>query len=237
MRQGESIQGVVLAGGLGTRLRPWTATLPKVLMEAGGRPFLAHQLQWFARYGIREVVLCVGYLAEKVEAFAKDGRAFGVRLIYSYEGEKPLGTAGALKKAQRFLKESFCVLNGDSYLPINPLEPIRYFRREDLTALMLTSQNRNRHDRSNTAVREGWVVAYDRRRPRSKMEFIDYGLRLFRKEVLRLIPRGFSDLDGLYQKLIEKNQLAAYPVKEPFYEIGGPVGLARFQRYARQARL
>lgn len=232
------MQVVILAGGLGTRMRPVTNRLPKVLVRVRGKPFLEYQLGWLARHGLRDVVLCVGYRANQIEAFAKDGRAFGVRIAYAREGRALLGTAGALKRAASLLNESFCVLNGDSYLPINPLEPIEHFTRRRLTALMLTFRNRDRYGRSNARVHDGLVTVYARRRRLPGLDVIDYGMQIFKKEVLRLVPaQKFCDLDMLYEKLIARNRLAAYMVTTPFYEVGAPAGLARFQQYVEQTRL
>jgi NDP-sugar pyrophosphorylase family protein len=231
-----AMQVVILAGGRGTRLRPLTNHLPKVLVEVYGKPFLQYQLGWLARYGLRDVVLCVGHLAENIEAFAKDGSAFGVHITYSREEDTLLGTAGALKKAQTLLDDSFCVLNGDSYLPINPLKAIEYFEQARFTAMMLTFKNLGRYDKSNVIVENGFVTFYSRDRYVDELEFIDYGMRIFRKEVLQSIPAGcFCDLDALYQELIEQKKLAAYLVGDPFYEVGSVEGLTRFKQYVEKA--
>lgn len=234
------MQVVILAGGFGTRLRPLTNQLPKALADVHGKPFLQYQLSWLARYGLRDVVLCVGYLADRIQAFAKDGSPFGVHITYSYEPHKLLGTAGALKNAEAVLHKRFCVLNGDSYLPINPINAIQQFEQARLTAMMLTFRNRGRYDKSNVRVENGFITFYSRNLHRNTppLDFIDYGMRLFTKEVLQLIPAAcFCNLDFLYQKLIERNALAAYMVTQPFYEIGSVRGLTRFKQYVQKARL
>ena len=232
------MQVVILAGGLGTRLQSISKGLPKVLVEVCGKPFLQYQLSWLAQHGLTDVVLCVGYLADQIEAFAGDGRAFGVRIHYAYEGLTLLGTAGALKHAAPLLEEQFCVLNGDSYLPFDPREPIAYFQSQRLMAMMLTYQNRNAHDRSNAKVDGGLVTIYTRQPGVPGLDVIDYGLRMFRKEVLALIPEGkFCDMDMVYQQLVAQRRLAAYMVTEPFYEVGGPAGLARFVEYVQATSL
>ena len=100
----------ILAGGLATRMRPHTETLPKSLLEVAGQPFLAHQLHVLSRQGIQQVVLCVGHLAEQIEEFAGDGSAFGLQVTYSKEEGPLLGTGGALRKALPLLGEAFFVL-------------------------------------------------------------------------------------------------------------------------------
>ena len=235
------MQVVILAGGLGTRLGSLTSRRPKVLVEILGKPFLAYQLEWLARHGLKDVVLCVGHLGEQIEAFAKDGVAFGMRIRYAYEAPgRLLGTAGALKQAAPLLEERFLVLNGDSYLPVDPREPLAHFERHRLSALMLVQKNADRFDASNAAVRDGWVTFYSRGadRLRPDVEFIDYGLRIFDRSVLELIaPDRFVNLDTLYHALIAQRRLAAYPTQEPFYEVGSLHGLVRFQQYLEQAAL
>ena len=107
----------ILAGGLATRLRPITEKIPKSLVPVAGKPFLAHQLELLHSRGIRHAVLCVGHLGEMIQRdFGNE--AFGIKLDYSFDGPKLLGTGGAIKRALPMLGEEFFVLYGDSYLPI-----------------------------------------------------------------------------------------------------------------------
>src|SRR5262245_37973673 len=113
------MKAFVLAGGLGTRLRPRFGDLPKPLAPLAGKPFLAHQLEWLARHGVREVVLCSGYGAERMRAALGDGGAWGVRLVHSEESE-PLGTGGALRLAAAHVGGPALVLNGDTLAACDP---------------------------------------------------------------------------------------------------------------------
>lgn len=226
------MQAVILLGGLGTRLGALTKYIPKALIDIYGRPFLQYQLEWLASYGLNDVVFCVGHFADQIESFAGDGHRMGVRIRYSREEGALLGTAGALCHARHLLEDMFFVLNGDSYLPIDPRPPIESFARGRLTAMMLVLSNRDQYDKSNVVARDGRVVAYDRHRKSPSMEFIDYGMQLFKKEVLDLIPEDrFVDLDVVYRRLIAEDRLAAFEVNETFYEIGSIGGLARFKEY------
>src|SRR6185437_11438665 len=110
---------VILAGGLATRLRPITETIPKSLVDIHGEPFIAHQLRLLKHHGITEVLLCIGYLGEQIVDKIGNGDRFGVQVSYAFDGPKLLGTAGAIKQALRQLPEYFFVLYGDSYLPCN----------------------------------------------------------------------------------------------------------------------
>src|SRR5271154_5012876 len=124
----DSIPVAILAGGLATRLRPITEKIPKSLVQVAGKPFLAHQLELLHTRGIGRAVLCIGYLGEMIQ---RDfgGEAFGVKLDYSFDGEKLLGTGGAIKRALPLLGDEFFVLYGDSYLPVEYQPIADFFRR------------------------------------------------------------------------------------------------------------
>ena len=115
---------VILAGGLATRLRPITEKIPKSLIEVAGKPFICRQLEYLESQGIQRVTLCIGHLGEMIESVIGSGSQFGMEITYSPDGPNLLGTGGAIKKALPLLDESFFVLYGDSFLPINysPIE-------------------------------------------------------------------------------------------------------------------
>ncbi len=110
---------VVLCGGLGTRLRSAVSDRPKALAPVGNEPFLAVQLDLLRQRGARRFVLCVGHMADQIEAEFGDGSRFGVRIDYSHDGEKLLGTGGALKRAERFFAPAAVVVNGDTYIDVD----------------------------------------------------------------------------------------------------------------------
>ena len=150
----------VLAGGLATRMRPLTETVPKSMLEVAGEPFVAHQLRLFRRQGLSRVVLCLGHLSPAVEDFVGDGSSFGMSVTTSFDGEAPLGTAGALKKAAGLLGDVFWVVYGDSYLNID-LKPIwDSFQADGRPALMTVYRNENQWDKSNV---HSCAVCYETR--------------------------------------------------------------------------
>src|SRR5262249_660102 len=106
----------VLAGGLATRMLPMTESVPKALLNVAGEPFVAHQLRLFRREGIKRVVLCLGHLGDQVVDFVGDGSRFGLKVDYSFDGDKLAGTGGAIVNALPLLGDAFFVAYGDSYL-------------------------------------------------------------------------------------------------------------------------
>jgi len=224
----------LLAGGVASRLRPITATVPKALVEVAGQPFIVHQLNLLRREGVRRVVLCVGHLGDQIEAYIGDGRRFGLQVAYSFDGDVLMGTGGALRRALPLLGEAFFVLYGDSYLDV-AMPPIELaFRRQNLPALMTVFRNEGRWDTSNVLFDGGRVIRYDKRTPSPQMRYIDYGLGILTAEVLTCesAERPF-DLSEVYVALAASQQLAGYEVSRRFYEIGTPGGLAETDRYLR----
>ncbi len=219
-------QVVILAGGLATRLRPLTETIPKALLEINGEPFLAHQLRLLASRNVTRVVLAVGYRGEQIREYAGSGQAFGVQLDYSFDGPRLLGTAGAIRNALPFLEEVFFVLYGDSYLPCDYSAAAQSFSESGKPAMMTVYRNDGRWDASNVEFRDGRIMAYDKLRRTPEMLHIDYGLGIFRRPVFEAVPEGAScDLATVYQDLLRRNELAGWESPERFYEVGSPAGL------------
>ena len=233
----------ILAGGMATRLRPITQTVPKSLLKVTGEPFVVHQLRLLRGKGICRVVLCVGHLGELVQQAVGDGAAFGVQVDYSFDGPVLLGTAGAIKNALPKLGDSFFVMYGDSYLPCDYAAIARSFESAAALGMMTVFRNEGKWDTSNVefeggGVEGGKILAYSKTNRTPRMHYIDYGLGVFRAEAFQGLPKGEPrDLAELYADLLRRKQLAAVEVQERFYEIGSPEGLRETAEFlaAREA--
>jgi NDP-sugar pyrophosphorylase family protein len=222
----------ILAGGLATRLRPITQTIPKALVDVAGKPFILRQLEYLRGQGVQHVVLCVGYLGEMIQDKVGTGERFGLRVSYSSDGSALLGTGGALKKALPLLGEHFFVLYGDSYLPVNFSEVQRVYEQSGQQALMTVLENGNRWDKSNVLFKSGRLVEYNKREPRPDMAYIDYGLGVVAAEVFAQYPADEPfDLADVYQTLSRPGKLAGYEVHDRFYEIGSHSGLKEAEEF------
>jgi len=225
----------ILAGGLATRLRPLTETIPKSLVEINGEPFLWHQLRLLRENGVSRVVLCLSYLGEQVRDSVGDGHDFGLQIDYSFDGSVLLGTAGALKRALPLLGESFLVLYGDSYLPIDLRAVAAAFRLSGKAGLMTVYWNEGRWDTSNVEFAGGRIVAYDKKLRTERMRHIDYGLGAFQASAFDRVPAETPwDLAVLYQDLLQAGELAAFEARHRFYEIGSFRGIEELSSYLRQ---
>lgn len=222
----------LLAGGLATRLRPVTASVPKSLLMVAGEPFIAHQLRLLAEQRVRNVVICCGHLGGQIENFVGDGSRFGCRVRYSHDGPTLLGTGGAIRQALHLLGPRFWVMYGDSYLtaPFTPV--LEAFHRSGKAALMAVYANRNHWDASNVEFARGKIVRYDKQAREPEMQHIDYGLGLFSAEVFHRWPGVAAfDLSRAQSRLAEQGLLAGYEVAERFYEIGSIAGLEETEAF------
>ena len=226
------LPAAILAGGLATRLRPLTEKIPKALVEINGEPFLWHQLRLLHSNGIRRVVLCVGHMAERIEASVGAGDRFDLQITYSYDGDTALGTAGALKRALPLLGDNFFVVYGDSYLPCDWLPVERAFLDLGKPALMTVFCNEGQWDYSNVEFTDSRIVAYNKELRTPRMRYIDYGLGVFNRAAFDRIPEDRpSDLATLYQELLAEGQLAGFEVPARFYEIGSFAGIQELEQF------
>jgi NDP-sugar pyrophosphorylase family protein len=224
----------ILAGGMATRLRPITEKIPKLLVEVAGEPFFSHQIRLLKNAGLTHLVLCVGYLGEKIVERYGNGSAWGVTIEYVFDGPKLLGTAGALIQALPKLGDAFYVLYGDSYLPVDYRAVGEFFLRSGRLGLMTVYENHGRFDASNVWFENGEIKVYDKSNTIPQMQHIDYGLGVFRASAFDPFPRGaVVDLAEVQKSLVARRELAGYEVKERFYEIGSHDGLRELDRLLR----
>lgn len=219
---------------MATRLRPVTEKIPKLLVEVAGEPFFNHQLRLLKAAGLTRIVLCVGYLGDMIVRQYGDGSAWGMQLEYSFDGEKLLGTGGALQRALPKLGDAFYVLYGDSYLPIDYQAVGRAFLSSGQPGLMTVYENHGAYDTSNVWFEHGRIRLYSKREKLPQMHHIDYGLGLFRAEAFAGYPRdAVLDLATVQTTLCQRGQLAGYEVRQRFYEIGSHAGLAELDTLLR----
>jgi NDP-sugar pyrophosphorylase family protein len=221
---------LILAGGLATRMRPVTKTIPKAMLDVNGKPFIHHQLNLLSRKNIHQILLCVGYLGEQIKDYVGDGRRFNLNVEYFFDGEKLLGTGGAIKKIEKNLPETFFVLYGDSYLNTDYQKVEDAYFASGKTALMTVFRNEGKWDASNVEFINGRIISYSKRNRTPNMNYIDWGLGILQKHAFTPFPSGVSfDLADVYEKLSFEGRLFGYEVFERFYEIGSISGLSDLQ--------
>lgn len=235
---------IVVAGGKGTRLYPYTKTTPKSMLLFNEKPFIQYQLELLKRAGFTHVHLCLGELAEPIVDFI-NSNSFDLNVTIQVD-KKPLGTGGAVKKAIQIMNyDYFFVMYGDSYLPINYRDIQHYFfyTSECLGAggLMTIYKNGDRYGKSNVQYNNNKIIDYNKDNPTDLMKYIDYGLSILSKVTFGFIKhREKFDLSLAHNHLLKlglklgTTMLDSFAVNERFYEVGSPQGIADFAQYVER---
>ena len=228
-------QAVILAGGLATRLYPVTKTIPKSLIDINGSPFIDHQIKLLEKNRIKKILICAGYLGEMIQDHLKKNKP-DIEISFSFDGEKLLGTGGAIRKAIRILDNEFFVIYGDSYLPVSFQDVAQFFEISGKKSLMTVVKNEDMWDKSNVIFEKSRIIRYDKKDKSPEMKYIDYGLGIFKKKVFDEIPEDqVTDLADIYKDMLKKNELAGYKIKSRFYEIGSFHGIEELKEYLKNS--
>ena len=217
------MQMVILAGGKGTRLGELTSNTPKCMIKINNKPFLEYQIELIKDH-VTDIIICAGYLHEHIERYFGDGSKFGVQIRYSKDDG--LGTWGAIKNANYLLDDTFFVMYGDSYLPIDYSDVEVAFMASGFPSMMVVYKNEGKYDRSNVVYYNNKVIHYGYD---EGLTYIDYGLSVFSKECI-MYDYG-RELKELFCSLVSMGKLKGYEVFDRFYEIGSLNGLIEFEDY------
>ena len=209
---------VLMAGGLGTRLRPLTDDTPKPLLQVGDKPILETIINGFAKYGFRNIILSVSYKAEMIEAYFGDGSRFGVNIEYVHENQR-MGTAGALSLMREQLSEPFFVMNGDLLTNINFEHMLEYHMSNEATATMGVREYDFQVPYGVVNVDGHDILSIDEKPVHNF--FVSGGVYVLSPEVLKVIPDTYYDMPTLFEKLIEeKKKSISFPIREYWLDIG-----------------
>lgn len=234
------MQVAVLMGGMGTRLKELTTDRPKPLADVDGKAFFEYEFALLLRAGFRRFVFLVGYHAGMIEDYFGNGSYYGegVSIQYSHDGERLLGTGGAVVNALPLLEEDFLLIYADSFMDVDYFEIVyRYWlgKQDGKKTLMAVMENRDRFDRSNVLFQDGEILVYDKKNPLPGMGHIDYGIEAFSREVFESLPGGENiDLSDIQKGLVRAGMCAVCEVTSRFYEIGTPESLEEFREFAHR---
>tara|TARA_B100000029_G_scaffold131209_1_gene124889 strand:+ start:65 stop:766 length:702 start_codon:yes stop_codon:yes gene_type:complete len=214
------MKAIILAGGLGTRLLPYTKTLPKPMLPLDNKPILEYLIEWIKKNGITEIVLCVSYLRKKIEDYFGDGKKFGVKIEYAISN-KPLATAGQLKTAEKFIDDTFVCLYGDSIYNFSLKNMIAdHKKRKSIVTMSLYNHKFNLKYGVIDTTKIGRVTSWN-----EKPEFsakINMGCYVMEQEVLQLIPKnkpyGMDDVIG--NILRKRKKVSSVISRKAFLDIG-----------------
>jgi NDP-sugar pyrophosphorylase family protein len=225
------MQAVILAGGLGTRLWPLTKTVPKPMVPIEGVPYLEHQLRLLREQSITDIVLLIGYLGEQIEEHFGDGSDFGLSIAYSRE-ESPLGTGGAIREASEYLADSFLVIYGDSYLPIDYAAVLMSLNDSSASGIVTVYDNGSEDTgvTNNIALDDdGYIAKYVKDCPEDpELRYVEAGVLGLTKSMVASIPKGKVSLEEeMFPSLIAQHQMLGFVTTQRFYDIGTPDRLQR----------
>ena len=200
--------------------------MPKALIQICGKPFIDWQLRYLAKNGIQKVILCLGHMGKDIEKYVESGDRYNLKVEYSYDGSKLLGTGGAIKKALPLLDKHFFVLYGDSFLPIDYSEVYNAFLKNKKTPTMTIYKNNNNLDKSNVIYENNILIEYNKNLKKPNMKYIDYGLSILNTDIFNSYKKNINfDLSEVMYDLSIKNKLIGFPINKRFYEIGSHDGI------------
>jgi D-glycero-alpha-D-manno-heptose 1-phosphate guanylyltransferase len=223
---------LILVGGMGTRLRPVVNDLPKPMAPIAGKPFLEYLLRWVGHAGVKRVILCAGYRADKIQEYCGDGDAFGLQISYSLE-KRPLGTWGAIRQAaQQLSNQQFLVLNGDSWLQVDLQELLDFHLDSGGIATIAAAGVRDASRfGSIRADSQGKVIGFAEKQTRAAA-LVNGGIYLFSREALAVAPVLTGSLESDVFPLLVPRGVYAMRVTGYFIDIGIPAEYKRLQREA-----
>ena len=214
------MKAVILAGGLGTRLLPYTKTLPKPMLPLGKKPILEYVIKWIKKNGIKDIVLCVSYKHEKIKSYFKNGEKFGVNIEYAIS-RKPLATAGQLKTAENFIDDTFVCVYGDSIFDFNLKNMILEHKRKKSSVTMCLYDYNFELQYGVIDTRKNGIITAWNEKPILNAK-INMGCYVFESEIFSSMPKNKQyGMDTLVKQIIsKKKRVDSFISKKPFIDIG-----------------
>ncbi len=214
------MKAVILAGGLGTRLQPYTTFLPKSMLPLGEKPLLEHLIDWTRKNGVKSIVLCLSYLRKTIEDYFEDGKNFGVNIEYAVS-KRPLATAGQLKTAEKFLKNTFVCMYGDSIFNFKLKEMVKqHQQKKSFITIGLYEYKTNLPYGVIETAKNGKVTAWNEK-PEINAN-INMGCYVMEPQVFDWIPKNkLYGMDDLVKKAMRKRKaINSFTTKKGFIDIG-----------------
>ncbi|MCK4500535.1 D-glycero-beta-D-manno-heptose 1,7-bisphosphate 7-phosphatase [Candidatus Babeliales bacterium] len=232
------IQAVILAGGVGARLRPLTYTTPKPMVLVNNCPFLEYLIDLLKQNGISEIVLLLGYLHEKIVDHFGDGSNFGINIKYSI-GHVSFETGKRIKGAEDLIQDQFLLMYCDNYWPLDLGRLMAFHNKNQTAATVTVYTNKDGITRNNMYVDEnGYVIKYDKSRKDKNLNGVEIGFFILDKKIFDLMPDdNFSFEKVVLPKLIEKHQLSGYLTDHRYYSIGSLERISKTEEFLQPKKV
>lgn len=226
-------KAVILAGGLGTRLRPITNEIPKQLMPIHGKTIMEHVLDLFKKYGIKDIIMCIGYKGEKIKEYFGDGKKFNVNITY-VEEKTPMGTAGPIRLAKDLLKDTFIVCNADELKDIDLFD--MYLNHKEsgavATIALTTVEDPSAYGVARLQGNKILEFVEKPKKENAPSNLINSGLYIFEPEVIDYIPKGRSMSEkDVFPNLAKDGKLYGFPFSGQWFDTGT---MKRYERAMKE---
>ena len=214
------MKAVILAGGLGKRVRPYTLFLPKPMLPLGDKPILGHIIDWIKKQRIKEIIICTSYMSEIIEEHFGNGEKYGVKITY-VKAKKPLGTAGQLKSAQKYLDDDFLCIYSDSLFNFKINTAVKFHKKVNPIVTMIVCKYETRLKYGMIELNKDKSVSEWKEKPAIK-GLINTGCFIMKSEFLKYIPRNkIYEMDQVFRKIQEKNnKIYGFPVSGNILDLG-----------------
>lgn len=216
-------QAVILAGGYGTRLKPFTDTNPKPMYPFEGKPFLEYLVEQVKSFGIEQIVLLLGYLPEKIMDYFGDGSKWGIHILYSVtpvEYETGLRLKAAWEEG--LLAQEFLLMYCDNYCPVDYRRLCREYSGNNALIQVTAYANLDRYTKNNLRIAEnGLIEVYDKTRKAKGLQGVDIGYAIVNRDVMELMPPGNENFEkAVYPRLVEQERMFATVTRHRYYSVG-----------------
>ena len=231
------MKAVILAGGLGTRLRPLTLKTPKPMLPLGKKPILEHLIEWNKKNGVKSFVLCVSYLRKTIEEYFGDGERFGVSIEYAISN-KPLSTAGRLKTAEEFIDDTFVCMYGDSIFDFSLRNMIKHHKTKRAFVTMSLNEYKTNLEYGVIDVSKTGKVLSWKEKPEIKAN-VNMGCYVMEPKLFSLIPKNkpYGMDDVIKKAMTNKKLVSSFITKKGFTDIGNKESYEKASKEYAQKRV
>lgn len=233
------MQAILLAGGLGTRLRSVVSDRPKPMAIIEGKPFMEYVVHELLKYGIQDIIFAVGYKGSMVEEYFKDGSGFGIKASYAYE-EELLGTAGAIKNAGRFVTgDQFFVLNADTFYQMDYSRLIEIKERKELHMALVLRQVQDVSRYGEAVLEDAHLIRFNEKSEENRPGTINGGIYLMDQTLLSEIPEGKVSLENdMIPRWMKQGKRLGGMISEGYFiDIGVPEDFYKFTEDVKKGAL
>lgn len=216
-------QAIILAGGQGVKMRPLTYEVPKALIPVKGKPVIEYTIETLRDAGVKDIIIAIGHMGDKIKEALGSGQKYGVRISYSEEHE-PVGSAGALKLAQSLIhSEPFWVVNGDILADINLLDIIEHHQDKNYIGTVVLTAGKSSKGYGTVQLRGDKIVEFIKRSSDNESQLIDAGIYIFDQRIFDYITKNKSiDLEEAFAPLAKQGSLGGYIFEGKWYEVSTP---------------